>query len=263
MTNDAPPLLDIDQVSKTFRTKRHGKSSQTTAADQISLTVETGDAVGIVGESGSGKTTLANMIMGLEHLDTGEIRFRGASLTRPGAAFPYGDIQIVFQDPASSLDPRMTVRMLIQEPLTNLPPETRRTQGSEETIRDLVTRVGLRIEHLDRRSHEFSGGQRQRIAIARALVTDPSLVVLDEPTSALDVSIQAQILNLLNSLQHEYNLTYLFISHNLAVVRHLCNRVVVLYHGRVVESGPTASVFGDPQDDYTKTLLRAAPSLHY
>lgn len=262
MTPETTPLLDIDHVSKTFHTKRRGTSSQTIAADQICLTVDAGDALGIVGESGCGKTTLANMIMGLEHLDTGDIRFRGASLTAPGADFPYGDIQIVFQDPASSLDPRMTVRTLIREPLTNLPTSTRRAHGSEKAIRELVTRVGLRVEHLDRRSHEFSGGQRQRIAIARALVTDPSLVVLDEPTSALDVSIQAQILNLLNSLQHDYNLTYLFISHNLAVVRHLCNRVAVLSHGRVVESGPTDSVFSNPQDDYTKTLLHAAPSLH-
>lgn len=261
MTSEKPPLLEVAALRKTFVTSRRGKRAETTAADDISLEVSTGDAVGIVGESGCGKTTLANMIMGLERPDSGDIRFRGASLSGHGARFPYGDIQIVFQDPRSSLDPRMSVRDLLREPLTNLDKNRRRELGSEDSLRELMTRVGLRSQQLDRRSHEFSGGQRQRIAIARALITRPLLIILDEPTSALDVSIQAQILNLLRSLQDDYDLTYLFISHNLAVVRHLCNRVAVLSRGRVAESGPTASVFDAPRDDYTKTLLRAAPTL--
>jgi ABC-type glutathione transport system ATPase component len=257
----AAPVLEIEHLCKTFTTKRNGRRFETVAADDISLSVARGDALGIVGESGSGKTTLVNMVMGLEQPDSGEIRFRGAPLGR-GHRFPFGDIQIVFQDPRSSLDPRMTVRELLREPLTALGRERRRTDGSEDRLRELVAQVGLRPEYLDRRSHEFSGGQRQRIAIARALVTRPQLVVLDEPTSALDVSVQAQILNLLRDLQADYDLTFVFISHNLAVVRHLCNRVAVLAAGRVVESGPTQTVFASPSADYTRTLLDAAPTLH-
>ena len=261
LTSTAEPVLEIERLCKTFVTKRNGRRFETRAADDSSLSVGRGEAIGIVGESGSGKTTLVNMVMGLERPDSGAIRFRGAPLGR-GHRFPFGDIQIVFQDPRSSLDPRMTVRELLREPLTALGRDRRRIDGSEDRLRELIGQVGLRPEHLDRRSHEFSGGQRQRIAIARALVTRPELVVLDEPTSALDVSVQAQILNLLRDLQADYDLTFVFISHNLAVVRHLCNRVAVLAAGRVVEAGPTAAVFSSPDHDYTRTLLEAAPSLH-
>lgn len=256
----AVPLLEINHLRKTFTTKRNGRQLETLAADDISLSVMRGDAFGIVGESGSGKTNLVNMVMGLARPDSGEIRFRGAPLGC-GHRFPFGDIQIVFQDPRSSLDPHMTVRELLREPLTALGRERRSTDGSEDRLRELVAQVGLRPEHLDRRSHEFSGGQRQRIAIARALVTKPELVVLDEPTSALDVSVQAQILNLLRDLQADYDLTFVFISHNLAVIRYLCNRVAVLAAGRVLESGPTETVFSSPRADYTRTLLDAAPAL--
>ncbi len=256
----AAPVLQIEHLRKMFVTRRNGRRFETLAADDISLSVSSGDALGIVGESGSGKTTLVNMVMGLERPDSGEIRFRG-QLLGPGHRFPFGDIQIVFQDPGSSLDPRMRVRELLREPLTALGRQRQRSDGSEERLRDLLTHVGLLPEHLDRRSHEFSGGQRQRIAIARALVTRPELVVLDEPTSALDVSVQAQILNLLRDLQAGYDLTFVFISHNLAVVRHLCNKVAVLSAGRIIESGPTPEVFTNPRAAYTRTLLDAAPAL--
>lgn len=255
------PLLDIRGVSKAFVTTRRHRRHTTLAADNISLAVRVGDSMGVVGESGSGKSTLANMIMGLEHPDSGEICYQGRALTGRGAVFPYGAVQIVFQDPLSSLDPLMTVRDLLREPLRILPKPQRQAHGSESALADLLTRVGLRPSHLDNRSHQFSGGQRQRIAIARALVTNPALIILDEPTSALDVSIQAQILNLLMDLQRDYNLTYLFISHNLAVVHHVCNRVAVLSDGRVVEQGETRNIFEAPEASYTRSLLAAVPSL--
>ncbi len=254
-------LLEVVGVDKTFISKQQHRHIRTCAAMQLSLTVATGDAFGIVGESGSGKSTLANMIMGLERPDHGEIRFRGRSISAKRASFPYGDIQIVFQDPQSSLDPRMPVRDLLREPLVPLGRGERRRRGADSQLGQIMRQVGLLPEHLDRRSHEFSGGQRQRIAIARALMTRPGLLVLDEPTSALDVSVQAQILNLLGQLKTEYGLSYLFISHNLAVVRHLCNKVAVMHAGRIVEQGDTARVFDAPRHDYTKTLLAAAPTL--
>lgn len=255
------PLLELDSVTKRFVTKRQGHRSTTVAAADVSLTISEGDAFGLVGESGSGKTTLANMIMGLERVDQGEIRFRGRPISKSTKSFPYGDIQIVFQDPQSSLDPRMKVRELLREPLVPLKRTQRQRMGSVDALAQLLHQVGLASEHLDRRSHEFSGGQRQRIAIARALITKPSLVVLDEPTSSLDVSVQAQILNLLVELQAQYHLSYLFISHNLAVIRHLCTSVAVMQNGSIVEMGNTESVFDSPQHEYTKTLLGAAPTL--
>lgn len=258
-TSDA--LLEVVGIDKTFVTKQHHRRVLTHAASNLALTVATGDAFGIVGESGSGKSTLANMIMGLERPDSGEIRFRGRTISSGRKAFPHGDIQIVFQDPQSSLDPRMSIRELLREPLVPLGHDERRKCGAPDQLEAMMRHVGLLPQHLDRRSHEFSGGQRQRIAIARALMTSPRLLVLDEPTSALDVSVQATILNLLRQLKIEYGLSYLFISHNLAVVRHLCNKVAVMQAGRIVEQGPTARVFDAPQHIYTRTLLSATPTL--
>lgn len=258
---DAAAILDVKSLTKAFVTKRRGQKLITLAADDINVRVEAGDSLGIVGESGSGKTTLARMIMGLERPDSGEILFRGAPLTGRKTRFPFGDIQIVFQDPRSSFDPRMTVTELLREPLRGISRDKQIEYGSRAAVEDLAARVGLRADQLDRRSHQFSGGQRQRIAIARALITHPSLLVLDEPTSALDVSVQAQILNLLRDLQQERSLTYVFISHDLAVVRHLCTRVAVMYSGRIVETGETDAVFTKPNEEYTQKLLAAAPTL--
>lgn len=259
--SEASTILDIRSLNKTFTTKRRRKRFTTVAAEDISLHVTAGDSLGVVGESGSGKTTLAKMIMGLERPDSGDIYFNGMSLTDPNSAFPHGDIQIVFQDPHSSLDPRMTVADLLREPLRGISRTRQAEYGTFPALQDLASRVGLRADQLSKRSHQFSGGQRQRIAIARALITNPSLIVLDEPTSALDVSIQAQILNLLRDLQRERSLTYVFISHDLAVVRHLCNRVAVMYQGRIVENDETDAIFSAPRQEYTRKLLAAAPSI--
>lgn len=258
---ETTPVLEVRSLRKSFATSRHGKTLTVNAADDINLSIRAGETLGVVGESGSGKTTLARMIMGLEKPDSGEIRFNGEPLTGLGPGFPYGQIQIVFQDPRSSLDPRMTTADVLREPLRGMPKATRVARATQAELEKLIARVGLLPEHLARRNHQFSGGQRQRIAIARALITQPSLIVLDEPTSALDVSIQAQILNLLQELQQERSLTYLFISHNLTVVRYLCSQVAVISHGRVVESGETDTVFTSPRNGYTQQLLSATPSI--
>lgn len=257
-------LLEVVAAEKRFRIRKRGLRLENIATNKVSLAVRQGETYGLVGESGSGKSTLANLIMGLESLDGGEIRYANRAIAKPKRQlpFPYGEIQIVFQDPRSSLDPRMRVRDIVVEPLRRLRAADRERLGSEAALLQLFQNVGLRPELLGRFSHEFSGGQRQRIAIARALITRPSLVVLDEPTSALDVSVQAQVLNLLKSLQSELGLTYIFISHNLGVVRYFCDRVGVLYKGELVEEGETAAVFNTPQMEYTRQLLAAVPSVH-
>jgi ABC-type oligopeptide transport system ATPase subunit len=233
------------------------------ALDDVSLSVAKGESFGIVGESGSGKTTLTRCILQLEKATSGRITFDGQELTglsqramRPLRA----RIQIVFQDPYASLDPRMTVHDIVAEPM-----EVHRAtvgldaRGRTSRVRELLSLVGLRDEHVYRYPHEFSGGQRQRIGIARALAPNPDLLILDEPTSALDVSVQAQVLNLLHELQQRLGLTYLFISHDLGVIRYICDRVALLYRGRVVEEGATAEVFDSPKSDYAKMLLAAVP----
>jgi len=219
------------------------------AVERVSLTIEPGETLALVGESGSGKTTLGHVAAGLRKPSAGAIR-RAPDAGRP---------QIVFQDPFGALDPRMTVASLVGEPLriagTGTPAE-RRARAA-----DLLRRVGLGAEALDRYPHAFSGGQRQRIAIARALAPEPKLIIADEPLSALDVSVGSQVLNLLRDLQEEHGLAYLFISHDLAVVRHLADRVAVLYLGRLVELGPTDLVLGQPSHPYTAALLDAVPRI--
>jgi peptide/nickel transport system ATP-binding protein len=233
------------------------------ALNGVDLDILRGETLAVVGESGCGKSTLAQLIMSLLPLSTGRLSFDGIDLaTVPSAQMRRlrQRLQMVFQDPQASLDPRMPAWQLIAEPLRvarRLPPGALRARAGE-----LAELVGIRADQLERYAHEFSGGQRQRLAIARALALEPQLLVLDEPTSALDVSIQAQILNLLSQLQSRLGLTYLFISHNVAVVRHIADRVAVMYLGQIVELGPGALVLDSPRHPYTRQLIGAVPRLH-
>ena len=231
------------------------------AVDGVDLAIEKGETFGLVGESGSGKTTLGRCILRLIEPTSGEIIYRDQDITKlKGEAFrkirrKFG---IVFQDPYASLDPRQTVKSALIEPMMY----HKLTQNQEEAIKkakDLIKRVGLNEDHLYRFPHEFSGGQRQRIAVARALTTDPEIIILDEPTSFLDVSVQAQILNLLSDLQKELDLTYLFISHNLSVIEHMSDRVAVMYLGKIMESAPKDIVYRSPEHPYTHALISALP----
>jgi peptide/nickel transport system ATP-binding protein len=213
-----------------------------------------------VGESGCGKSTTAETLLGIHEPTDGQVRFDNEDIHAMDRAERKAftrRAQIVFQDPASSLDPRMTVGESIREPLDAHDAMTRSER--DERVTELLERVGLSAEQFDRYPHEFSGGQQQRVGIARALALDPEFVVLDEPTSALDVSVQAQILNLLSDIQAEFGLTYLFISHDLSVVRHLCDRIAVMYLGEIVEVGPTTAIFNDPAHPYTRALLDSVP----
>jgi oligopeptide/dipeptide ABC transporter ATP-binding protein len=231
------------------------------AVDGVSLEIRAGESFGLVGESGSGKSTLARLIPRLVEPTSGDIIFAGRSLmelTERELRKVREQIQIVFQNPYSSLNPRMTVRQLIGEPLL----VHKRLAGAalDERVREMMQLVGLNPEHTNRFPHEFSGGQRQRIGIARALVLEPSLLLLDEPTSALDVSVQAQILNLLINLQTTLRLTYLLITHDLSIVRYMCDRVALMYLGKIVEQGTIEQVFDHPQHPYTQALLADVPS---
>jgi oligopeptide/dipeptide ABC transporter ATP-binding protein len=232
------------------------------AVNGVSLRLARGEVVGLVGESGCGKTTLGRAVVGLAPVLSGQIEFAGASilgLTGKAAKERARRIQLIFQDPYSSLHPRKTVRDLVGVGL--------KIHGLaagyeiDERVLQVLQRVGLGLDHLYRYVHEFSGGQRQRIALARALVLRPELLILDEPTSALDVSVQAQTLNLLKELRQQYDLTYLFISHNLGVVRYMSRRIGVMYLGHIVEMGETEALFRHPQHPYTQVLLSALPSL--
>ena len=231
------------------------------AVDGVSFSIPRGETLGLVGESGCGKSTVARAVMKLVEADAGEIRLAGVDVTRlsPGQMWPYRrHIQTVFQDPYSSLNPRLLAGEIVGEPLQNFGLAT----GPERRTRvaDLLARVGLRPESAERYVHELSGGQRQRLGIAKALAVSPDVIVADEPVSALDVSVQAQVLNLLIDLQDELGLTYLFISHDLAVVRHISHRVAVMYLGRIVEFAPKKRLFTAPQHPYTEALLAAAPA---
>jgi peptide/nickel transport system ATP-binding protein len=257
---DAPPLLRLQGLGKRYRLPRTSwrqPAPTVQALDGVDLEVYAGTSLGIVGESGSGKSTLARLVMALEAPTAGTVWFEGHDLhALPPAELraARAGLQMVFQDPYGSLDPRRTVGWSVAEPLRAVGAGVRHTRVAEA-----LDAVGLQAADATKFPHEFSGGQRQRIAIARALITRPKLIVADEPVSALDVSVQAQVLNLMADLAAEFGVTYLFISHDLAVVHHVCAQVAVLREGRVVERGPTAQVFAAPRHAYTRALLDALP----
>ena len=227
----------------------------------VSFELQTGQSLGVVGESGSGKSTLARLVMALDTPSEGSVELLGRNLHQlPEKELRAArrDFQMVFQDPYGSLDPRMTVERIISEPLTTLAGKPSRAAQRQQVLA-VLDQVGLRAQDADKYPHEFSGGQRQRIAIARALITRPKLIVADEPVSALDVSVQAQVLNLMQDLQRELGLSYLFISHDLAVVQHVCDQVIVLYQGEIVERGTPQKLFSAPEHPYTQALVKAAP----
>jgi len=231
------------------------------AVDGVDIEIKQGETFGLVGESGSGKTTVARCVLRLTESTSGEIIYRGKDITKLKGE-PLQKIQrkfgIVFQDPYASLDPRQTIKSALIEPMM-YHKLVQTNDDAAKKARDLIMKVGLNEDHLYRFPHEFSGGQRQRIAVARALTTDPEIVILDEPTSFLDVSVQAQILNLLTDLQKDLDLTYLFISHNLSVIEHMSNRVGVMYLGRLVEAAPKSLIYHRPEHPYTHALISALP----
>jgi ABC-type glutathione transport system ATPase component len=254
-------LLEIDRVSKIYPGRRGATS--VTALDGVSFSIARGESFGLVGESGSGKSTLTRLILALEQPTAGTIRFDGvpiADLSSSALKAMRARLQIVFQDPYASLNPRMIIRDIVSEPLlVHADRKTLSAARRADRVVELLETVGLRTEHLWRYPHELSGGQRQRICIARALALEPEMLILDEPTSALDVSVQAQILNMLIELQRRLALTYLVISHDLGVIRYVCDRVALIHHGRIVEMGETERIFVSPQSDYTRMLIEANP----
>jgi peptide/nickel transport system ATP-binding protein len=252
------PLLSVADLTVTFSQGRRVPPLR--AVDGVSLDVAAGETVGLVGESGSGKSTLGRAILGLVRADSGKIRFDGEDIThatRRRRRELSARLQVVFQDPYSSLNPARTVGQTLEEPL--LVHQRTRHAGARDQVAAMLERVGLSADAADRYPGRFSGGQRQRIAIARALMSSPELVICDEPVSALDLSVQAQIMNLLAELQRELSVGYLFVGHDLAVVRHASHRIVVLYRGQVMEAGPAAQVHDHPAHPYTRALLDAAP----
>jgi peptide/nickel transport system ATP-binding protein len=259
------PLLEVSSLVKTYRSPGIGPFARKNARPAlagISFSMQQGRSFGIVGESGSGKSTLARIALALDRPDSGAVRLQGRSLfdlprreLRPMRAH----MQMIFQDPYGSLDPRQRVEKIVAEPLAALGGAT----GAERRarVRASLEAVGLKASDASKHPHEFSGGQRQRIAIARALITRPRLVVADEPVSALDVSVQAQTLNLMSDLEREAGVTFLLISHDLAVVAHICETTAVMYRGRIVEIGETAAMFANPAHPYTRELVDATPRL--
>jgi peptide/nickel transport system ATP-binding protein len=261
------PLLRVDGLSRAYRlprTRLLAPAPRVWALQDVSFSLHAGRSLGVVGASGSGKSTLARLVMALESPTRGQVRLQGQDLHALSPAAlraARSHFQMVFQDPYGALDPRRSVFQTVSEPLALLQGAARITDPTALRARavEALDAVGLRAADLDRLPHEFSGGQRQRIAIARALITRPALIVADEPVSALDVSVQAQVLNLMADLQRSHGVTYLLISHDLAVVDHLCSDVVVLHEGRIVEQGPPDRLFTRPEHACTQRLLAAVP----
>lgn len=260
-------MLQVENLTISFPVMRglffRREEKRVTAVDDVSFSVPQGKTVGLVGESGSGKTTIARALVKLQEATAGKILYAGQDIAplSQAAFLPLRkEIQMIFQDPYGSLNPRLTIAQTLTEPMEIHFPN-RSAADRRERAAALLTKVGLSPDSLGRRPREFSGGQRQRIGIARALAVEPRFIICDESVSALDVSIQAQIINLLQDLQEELGLTYLFIGHDLAVVEHISDEILVLHHGRLVESGPAEQVCGQPRHEYTQRLLAAVPSL--
>ncbi len=259
-----PKILQLREVVREYRLPRPSflaKPGTLRVLHGVNIDIEAGQSLGIVGESGSGKSTLARTVMGLEPPQSGQVLINGQdiyALDRRQLRAVRRGFQAIFQDPNGSLDPRHTVKRIVAEPIVALERE-RTPKERDERVAQVLEAVGLPKAAAEKYPHEFSGGQRQRIAIARALITRPALIVADEPVSALDVSIQAQVLNLMMDLQENFGISYLFISHDLGVVRAITDRVAVIHRGNIVEQGPTNAVFDHPRHEYTRALVDAVP----
>jgi peptide/nickel transport system ATP-binding protein/oligopeptide transport system ATP-binding protein len=260
------PLLEVKDLKTWFPVYGgllRRKTGDIKAVDGVSFSVEPGQTVGLVGESGSGKTTVGRTILKLTPATSGSVAFQGRDIL-PLSESEFRplrrEMQMIFQDPFGSLNPRFSISEIVSEALEIHFPEKSRSERRDR-VAELLRLVGLQPEMMKRYPHEFSGGQRQRIGIARALAVEPSFIVCDEPVSALDVSVQAQIVNLLQDLQEQFQIAYLFIAHDLAVVEHISDHVLVMHHGKIVESATAEAIYNNPQDDYTKALLAAVPQL--
>ena len=253
------PLIDVRDLKEYFTVKGHmGAKLQLKAVDGVSFTIEAGETLGLVGESGCGKTTVGRTLLHLYKPTSGEVYYNGTQITDKNIGQYRKDMQIVFQDPYSSLNPRMTVSDIIGEPL-DIHKLYANKQERRDKIAELLKIVGLNSDHANRYAHEFSGGQRQRIGIARALAVNPKFIVCDEPVSALDVSIQAQVINTFEELQQRLGIAYLFIAHDLLVVQHMSRRIAVMYLGKIVEIGKADDIIDHPVHPYTQSLISAIP----